>query len=478
VKLFAEQALLPGGWARDVLISIAGDGVITEVEVDVVASAASAEGADRVQGPLLPGLSNLHSHAFQRAMAGLTEYRSNPSDSFWTWRELMYCFAALLRPEHLRDIAAQLYVEMLKAGYTGVCEFHYLHHDVDGQRYADPAEMSWQIVEAATQTGIALTHLPVLYRYAGFGPQPAKGGQKRFLHDSDDYADLLQRLHGGLNDPRHRLGIAPHSLRAVTSEMLNHALGVLNTLDRAAPVHIHIAEQILEVEDCLRHCGQRPVAWLFDQMPVDQRWCLVHATHLDDRELNQLARSGAVAGICTTTEANLGDGFFRMQEYLAAGGVFGVGSDSQISVSVVEELRWLEYGQRLLRRERAVLGGTGQGGTPQGGSRHGETQQSVGRRLYENALRGGARAAGRDSGAIAVGKLADLIVLRADVRDGVQEPTGERGDSILDSWLFASNEPRVCDVMVQGQWCIRDGHHRDEQDIALRYQHTLRQLLA
>ncbi|NQD38799.1 formimidoylglutamate deiminase [Permianibacter sp. IMCC34836] len=456
--LFAERALLAGGWARDVQVAIADDGRIARVETGVTAAA----DAERLHGPLLPGLTNLHSHAFQRAMAGLTEYRANPADSFWTWRDLMYRFAAMLQPEHLQAVAAQLYVEMLKAGYTGVCEFHYLHHDVDGKPYADPAEMSWQIVAAAEQTGIALTHLPVLYRYGGFGPQPAKDGQKRFLHDSDAYAALLQRLHKKLTDPRHRLGIAPHSLRAVTPELLTEALTAIHALDQQAPVHIHIAEQTLEVDDCLRHTGQRPVAYLFDQLPVDAHWCLVHATHLDDRELQLLAQSGAVAGICTTTEANLGDGFFRMHEYLAAGGVFGVGSDSHISVSAVEELRWLEYGQRLLKRERAVLG---------------NAEVSVGRRLYDGALRGGARAAGRQAGAIATGQIADLIVLQADVRDERRAAMGT-GDAVLDSWLFASNDNRVRDVMVQGRWCIRDGHHAAEERIASAYQQTMRQLLA
>lgn len=456
MKLFANKALLPNGWARDVLIEIDPAGVIQSVT-----TSASAADAERVQGPLLPGLTNLHSHAFQRAMAGLTEYRANPSDSFWTWRELMYRFAAMLTPEHLRAIAAQLYLEMLKAGYTGVCEFHYLHHDVSGTPYADPAEMSWQIFDAADQTGIALTHLPVLYRYGGFGPQPAKDGQKRFLHDIDAYAELLQRVHDSLDDPRYRLGIAPHSLRAVTPELLKEALVAIDSLDASAPVHIHIAEQVLEVEDCLRHCGQRPVAHLFDQLPVNERWCLVHATHLDDSELKQLASSGAVAGICTTTEANLGDGFFRADEYLAAGGVFGVGSDSHISVSAVEELRWLEYGQRLQRRERAVLG---------------NAERSVGRRLYEGALRGGARAAGRACGAIAVGQAADLIVLNADVRDAAA--FHGNGDAVLDGWLFAGNDNRVRDVMVQGQWQIRDGYHEAEESIADNYQQAMCELLA
>ncbi len=459
MKLFAEQALLPTGWARHVLIEIDAAGVIAGVH----ANATPEPDCDRLAGPLLPGLTNLHSHAFQRAMAGLTEYRANPSDSFWTWRELMYRFAAMLTPEHLRAIAAQLYLEMLKAGYTGVCEFHYLHHDIDGKPFADPAEMSWQLFDAADQTGIALTHLPVLYRYGGFGPQAAKDGQKRFLHDIDAYTELLQRVHDSLDDPRYRLGIAPHSLRAVTPALLREALNAIEALDATAPVHIHIAEQTLEVDDCLRHCGQRPVAHLFDQFAVNDRWCLVHATHLDDSELNQLARSGAVAGICTTTEANLGDGFFRADDYLAQGGLLGVGSDSHISVSVVEELRWLEYGQRLLKRERAVLG---------------TSECSVGRRLYDAALKGGARAAGRQSGAIAVGYAADVIVLATDPRDARVFASAGSGDAVLDSWLFAGNDNRVRDVMVQGQWQVRDGYHEAEDSIAEAYQEAMRALLA
>ncbi len=457
--LFAESALLPSGWARDVAIGIAGDGHITSVK-----TGAEPKAAHQAAGPLLPGMPNLHSHAFQRAMAGLTEQagKGAETDSFWTWRTLMYDFVGRLAPEQVQAIAAQLYVEMLKAGYTAVAEFHYLHHDLDGNPYADLAEMSERIVAAAKATGIGLTHLPVLYAAGGFGGKPGGSGQRRFLNDPDRFLKLiaiLKERHG--RDPQIRIGIAPHSLRAVTPESLSRAVAGLSAMDAHAPIHIHIAEQTKEVEDCLAWSGKRPVEWLFGHEAVDDRWCLVHATHVSEAETDLLAASGAVAGLCPTTEANLGDGLFPAGPYLARGGVFGIGSDSHISVSPIEELRWLEYGQRLMTRRRNVLApGPAEGG-PTGGH--------LGARLYRDALAGGARACARDIGRIAPGARADFVVV-----DPESPSLLDRGeDTLLDALIFAGNANPVRDVMVGGHWVVEEGHHRAEHAIFARYRQAV-----
>ncbi|HET7358834.1 MAG TPA: formimidoylglutamate deiminase, partial [Rhodanobacteraceae bacterium] len=323
---------------------------------------------------VLPGMPNLHSHAFQRAMAGLAERRGQGDDSFWSWRETMYAFAAALGPDDLQAIAAQLYVEMLKAGYTQVCEFHYLHHQPDGTPYADPAAMSLALVEAAREAGIGLTLLPVLYMRGGFDGRPLSPRQRRFGHDVDGFMALFERLRA-LHEPMLRVGIALHSLRAVPEAAMREVLDAV--AGTGCPIHIHVAEQIGEVQDCLAVHNARPVEWLLDHAPVDARWCLVHATHLTDDELRRAAASGAVAGLCPTTEANLGDGLFPLAAWLDAGGTLGIGSDSHISVSPVEELRWLEYGQRLASRHRNVAArGAG---------------KSVGETLWTAALAGGAQ---------------------------------------------------------------------------------------
>ncbi|WP_121373881.1 formimidoylglutamate deiminase, partial [Pseudomonas aeruginosa] len=345
--IFAERALLPEGWARNVRFEISADGVLAEIRPD-----ANADGAERLGGAVLPGMPNLHSHAFQRAMAGLAEVAGNPNDSFWTWRELMYRMVARLSPEQIEVIARQLYIEMLKAGYTAVAEFHYVHHDLDGRSYADPAELSLRISRAASAAGIGLTLLPVLYSHAGFGGQPASEGQRRFINGSEAYLELLQRLRAPLDAAGHSLGLCFHSLRAVTPQQI---ATVLAAGHGDLPVHIHIAEQQKEVDDCLAWSGRRPLQWLYENVAVDQRWCLVHATHADPAEVAAMARSGAVAGLCLSTEANLGDGIFPATDFLAQGGRLGIGSDSHVSLSVVEELRWLEYGQRLRDRKRNRL---------------------------------------------------------------------------------------------------------------------------
>jgi len=463
-SFFAESALLADGWARDVTIDIDGEGFVTKT----TAGTAQGESA-RLNGPVVPGMPNLHSHAFQRAMAGLTERvgdgagqgGAGSEDSFWTWRQVMYGFVARLDPDDVEAIASQLYVEMVKAGYTSVGEFHYLHHDPDGHAYDDPAEMSLRVVQAARVAGIGITHLPVLYRYGGFGGKEPSAGQRRFLHDIDAYARLLgalQDAHG--EDPQFRLGIAPHSLRAVTPDLLRDGIAALDAIDDKAPIHVHIAEQMREVEECEAWSQRRPVQYLYDEFDVGERWCLVHATHMTDDERKRMAASGAVAGLCPTTEANLGDGIFPAIEYLAEGGAFGVGSDSHISVSPIEELRWLEYGQRLIRQRRNRLAGTGGG--------------SVGAALWKRAAVGGAQALGRKIGAIAPGYRADLVVLDGD------HPllVGKQEDQLLDALVFAGNANSVHAVMIGGRWRVRDGRHEVEPGVRARFQQTIRKLLA
>jgi formimidoylglutamate deiminase len=398
-------------------------------------------------------------------MAGLTERASGASeDSFWTWREVMYGFVERLDPDQVEAIAAQLYVEMLKAGCTAVGEFHYLHHAPDGGRYDDPAEMSRRIVAAAHTAGIGLTLLPVLYAQGGFGGKPPAAGQRRFVHDLPSYVRLVEAL---LPSHRHdgsvRVGIAPHSLRAVSPAQLADAVAALNAIDGGAPIHIHIAEQMKEVEDCHAWSGQRPVEWLLDHAPVDEHWCLVHATHMTTDETGRLARSGAVAGLCPTTEANLGDGVFAAVDYQSAGGAYGIGSDSHISVSPIEELRWLEYAQRLVLRRRNVL-------APPAGNE----SRSVGAALYRGALAGGAQALGRQIGRLAPGARADLVVL-----DG-ESPAllGRSEDQLLDSLVFAGNTNPVRDVMVGGRWRVREGRHGAEAAVLDRYRAAVRALLA
>ncbi len=453
--LFAEQALLPEGWASDVLFEIGADGDLAAVVPDAAAHPARRT-APVAAGPVIPGMPNLHSHAFQRAMAGLTERagKAGDEDSFWTWRQLMYAFAGRIAPGEVEAIAAQAYVEMLKAGYTAVGEFHYLHHDLDGRAYANPAEMSERIIAAAHAAGIGITHLPVLYAQGGFGGEPPRPGQRRFLHDLDGFlglVDALSQRHA--RDPQVRVGIAPHSLRAVTPELLAGAVRGLHARDRDAPVHIHIAEQTKEVDDCLAWSGKRPVQWLLDTMQVDRRWCLVHATHMTGDETKRVAASGAVAGLCPTTEANLGDGIFPATDFLAAGGRFGIGSDSHISVSPVEELRWLEYGQRLLHRRRNVLSGGG----------------SVGARLYRAALAGGAQALARPIGRFATGARADLLVIDKNAPCML----GKTGDALLDAFVFAGNVNPVRDVMVGGKWLVQERHYLAEEAVFARFRSAI-----
>lgn len=466
--LFFANALLPSGWARNVRLDVDPAGNFAAISAD-----SRPDGAARVEGVAIPGMPNLHSHAFQRAMAGLTETTgaapakdgNQAEDSFWTWREVMYRFVGKLQPDDLRAIATQLYAEMLCSGYTAVAEFHYLHHDVDGRPYADPAEMSRAVAEAARAAGIGQTLLPVLYASGGFGGKPAGEGQRRFLHRVDDYLRLVATLERAYrDDPQIRVGIAPHSLRAVQPETLREAVVGLDAIDQDAPIHIHIAEQTKEVEDCLAWSAQRPVDWLLQHAPVGPRWCLVHATHMTGQETAALAASGAVAGLCPTTEANLGDGLFPLVAYLAANGRYGIGSDSHISVSPVEELRWLEYGQRLVTRRRNVAA---QGWATGPGT-------ATGAGLHQRALLGGAQACARPIGALGQGRRADLVVLDAD------HPllVGREGEQMIDSYVFSGNAQTVRHVMVGGEWVVRDGRHRDGERIAEAYRQTVRRLSA
>jgi len=448
---FCPSALTADGWLDDVAVTVDRYGWITHVE------AGAPRSGEILSGPVVPGIPNLHSHAHQRAMAGLAERRGESGDSFWTWREAMYHYVERLAPEDLHAIARQLYVEMLKAGYTAVAEFQYLHHDPAGRPYGERAQMTLACLDAARTVGIGFTALPVLYRYGGFGGREAESGQRRFVNDADGYARIVERvLEATSGDADAAVGIAPHSLRAVDGPLLDAVIDALGT--RAACVHIHIAEQRREVEDCLAFSGRRPVEWLLDNADVGPRWCLVHATHMNPDEIRTLATTGAVAGLCPTTEANLGDGFFEATPYLEAGGRFGIGSDSQISVSPVEELRWLEYGLRLRSGTRNALADAM---TPH-----------TGQNLLAAALDGGARACGRPVGAIAPGRRADLLVLDAD------HPRlyGRRTEALADSWIFSGNDNLVRDVFVGGRHVVRDGRHPDEDAVARDYRRTLDRL--
>jgi formimidoylglutamate deiminase len=449
--LFAKSALLPTGWAEDVRLTIDPGGNLTSVE-----PGGAPGDAERLAGPVLPAMPNLHSHAFQRAMAGLTERASPTGDDFWSWREAMYRFLAVLEPEDVNAIAAQLYLDMLKAGYTGVAEFHYLHHGRDGRPYADRAAMSKAVIAAAQDAGIAITLLPALFQTSGFGGAAPTEGQRRFVNTAESlFAIVEEATHRHAGKPDVHVGLAHHSLRAVPPDTLSAATAALRALDPAAPIHIHVAEQSREVEQCLAWSGARPVQWLLDHAPVDASWCLVHATHMDADETRRLAACGAIAGLCPTTEANLGDGFFPLLPYLEAQGRWGIGSDSHVSVSPIEELRWLEYGQRLRERRRALA----PAGKP----------ESTGLALWQAAVAGGAQALGRRAGALAPGYRADLVVLDPDAPSLYRR---ERG-ALVDSLIFASETAVVRDVMVGGRWAVRERHHAAEELIATNFRRTI-----
>ncbi len=449
---FAERALLPAGWANNVRFEVGADGFLTNVQAD-----ADRHGAELINGPVVPGMPNLHSHAFQRAMAGLAEVVGNPNDSFWTWRDLMYRLVGQISPQQLGVIARQLYIEMLKGGFTSVAEFHYVHQDTAGKPYANPAELALQVSQAASSVGIGMTLLPVLYTHSGFGGLAPNEGQRRFINSTESYLNLQSDLKSIVSaHPAQALGLCFHSLRAVTPQQISD---VLAASDKQCPVHIHIAEQQKEVDDCLAWSGRRPLQWLYENVEVDERWCLVHATHAEADEVASMAKSRAIAGLCLTTEANLGDGIFPAVDYIAQGGRWGIGSDSHVSLSVVEELRWLEYGQRLRDQRRNRL--------------YRADQPMVGRTLYDAALVGGTQAMGQPIGALEVGKHADWLVL--DGNDPYLATAS--GDGILNRWLFAGSDRQIREVMVNGKWVIRDGRHANEEESSRAFAQVLRALL-
>lgn len=448
-SLFARHALLPDGWANDVYLEWDDSGNLVKVDVEAI-----PELDAQIEQIVLPGMVNLHSHSFQRAMGGLTEKAGDGPDSFWTWRDLMYRFARSITQEHVLAIAAQLQVECLRHGYTSICEFHYIHRQPDGAWYPRMAQLAERVIEAAQESGIGLTMLPVLYSYANFGEQPLRAEQNRFQTGVAEILQLVNALEV------HRcgqveIGVAPHSLRAASVAQIRE---LLHALPPDRPLHIHIAEQIKEVNDCIAWCGKRPVELLASEIGLSERWCLVHATHLTDSEVTSIATSAAVAGLCPSTEANLGDGLFELPAYLAQHGRFGIGSDSHVSTSPVEELRWLEYGQRLSyqRRNMTTLAG----------------QKQVADVLWQQALLGGAQASGRAVGALVPGKRADLLVLEADHPNLFD---CEHSD-LLARFLFCGNDNLVRDVMVGGQWKVRFGRHIDQARIAANYKKTLNQL--
>lgn len=453
--LFAETALLPDGWADNVLIECDKDGWI--VGVDAFKSAENLEkGIEPVAGPLIPGMPNVHSHVFQRAMAGMTERANSKKDTFWSWRDTMYRFLAFLEPDDMEALAAQVFVEMLKSGYTSVGEFHYVFHQPNGDPYKDRSVMPQQIVKAALETGIALTLLPTLYAYAGFGEKPPADGQKRFLNTVPSLMRIVEEMYGAYRlTPQVTIGFAHHSLRAVSPEMLREGTEAVRRLIPDAPIHIHASEQIQEVEGCLDWSGKRPVEWLLEHGNVDKNWCFVHATHLNETEINNLAQSGVVVGLCPTTEANLGDGIFPLMKYFQAGGEFGIGSDSHITISPMQELRWMEYIQRLVYRERTIL--------------KKPDIPSVGAALYDKALTGGARALGRKTGRIEIGHRADFLVIDKEMAC----MTGKVRDHVLDTAIFAADENPVRDVMVGGRWVVKNRHHKREEVILEKYRKVL-----
>ena len=447
-SLWFASALLPEGWVEGVCIYIA-DGRIHRVEPNTHPSPAHERFAIGIAGA-----GNVHSHAFQRGIAGLTEHRSG-SDSFWSWRDAMYGFVQKLTPEQFEAIAALAYVEMLESGITRVGEFHYLHHAREGTPYANIAEHAERLCAAASATGIGLTLLPVLYAHGGIGGVPPTEMQRRFVNSLDSFERLLEgcrrciaQLDFGV------LGVAAHSLRAVTPDELHDLVPLAGN----APMHLHVAEQLDEVRQWQAFAGCRPVEWLLDNAAVDSRWCFVHATHLSPQELTRLAASGATAGLCPITEANLGDGLFAAKEYLALGGHFGIGTDSNVLIDFPEELRLLEYSQRLVHRERNAL--------------HGDPGRSTGRGLFERALAGGSKALGERCGQLAAGYLADIVALSD------QPPSMQRrhGDALLDSWIFAG-APAVDSVWSAGRKVVAGGRHLARERITAGFSAALRDLL-
>lgn len=478
-KLWAEQALLDTGWAQDVYLECDAAGHICTLSPGRAAATLAGE-VERLRGPLLPGLVNAHSHAFQRAMAGFSDAGRSPAspaeasadgDTFWTWREVMYRFLSTLGPAEVEAIATWLYIELLRCGFTTVVEFHYLHHDPSGRPYADRGELSHCLLRAAKRAGIAITLLPVFYAHSGFGGAPPTPAQRRFVHDVDGFLRLYDELATHMRKADSavpmRLGIAPHSLRAVTPAELSAILAHVRRADAHAPVHIHAAEQPAEVSACRQSLGAPPVAWLLDHTDCDARFCLIHATHMTDDECQRLARSGAVAGVCPTTEANLGDGLFAAAPFLAHGGRLAIGTDSQVGVDPFAELRLLEYGQRLSRGRRGVLA---------------QAPRSVAATLFERVCQGGAQAADQPTSRIALGARADFVVLDTEQPDlcgpSGGQPGERRGDALLDALVFGPSPAAslIRDVWVAGRPVITAGQHPAVESARRAYRTTLARL--
>jgi len=448
--IFSEVALLPDGWAKNVRLSIDTQGRIDSLDMDAEPGPRDLVLKDRI---LLPAPANLHSHGFQRALAGLTETRGGTGqDSFWTWRRLMYAFLEHLTPDHTQAINAFAQMEMLEAGYASVAEFHYVHHQGGGVPYDDPAENSLRVVAAASDTGIGLTLLPVYYAQGGVDGRPLEGGQLRFKCDLDQYAEIWGNAQKGLRALPGDcfIGIAPHSLRAVSKADLEK----LTRTHGSGPIHIHIAEQLAEIEEIEQAHGQRPVDWLLNNFSIDGNWCLVHATHLSESEKERLARSGAVTGLCPVTEANLGDGIFDAAGFMARSGRMGIGTDSNVAISLVHELRTMEYSQRLHHKKRAVFCAP---------------DASTGRTLFDTACAGGAQANGRDSGALKVGLYADMMTLDA----GSLDLMDLSGDTALDSWIFSSRDRLIADVWAAGRHLVKEGRHIRRERIARDYRQAI-----
>ena len=439
-------------WRNDVVLSLTQNGVIESIEPG------SAQAADAtLNGIVVPGMPNAHSHSFQRLIAGLTGPQGNQHDSFWSWREAMYRTANRISPDQFGTVAQWVLVEMLKAGFTSCAEFHYLHHQPGGAAYANPAELSMRVIEAASVSGIGLTLLPVLYCSSGFGRDRVSDEQQRFASTPGQYLRLLEICQDAIRDkPLVELGVAPHSLRAVPAAILHEVLQ--SWPDRHCPVHIHVAEQPAEIEACLAHLGARPVEYLLAQFPVDRRWCLVHATHMTQTELQNAAKSEATAGLCPTTEADLGDGVFGTAEWLKSGGRFAIGSDSNIRISVAEELRLLEYNARLASGQRNVLTTDG---------------MSCGRFLYQHAAVSGASALGQAVGQLKPGFRADLVEL-----DGDHELlTGRSPDAVLDSWIFAGDNSMLNSVWVAGRRLVARGQHAADLESRAGFARVMTEIL-
>jgi len=463
-----RSAFLSGGWARDVVVTVSDQGFITAIDAQATADGVGAALPERIDGIVVPGMPNAHSHAFQRAMAGNAEYRLSARDSFWTWRRAMYALANRIEPDDLQIIATQLFIEMLKSGYTSVAEFHYLHRQRNGLPYPDQNALWTAIDNAASTAGIGLTLLPTLYQTGDFGGQPLKAEQARFESETEHFLRAVEHRIAAENlvagqhriaHPR-RTGVAFHSLRAVPLNTLREVTLRLREIDADIPLHIHVAEQLLEVRACVRETGRRPIELLLDTGLINDQWCLVHATHATGEELKRVADSGAAVCVSITTEANLGDGFFDTARYLKAQGRLCVGSDSQSSVSPTEELRWLEYQQRLRKKRRGVLAT--------------KADPHVGTRLWRDAAHRGARAIGQPTGALEVGRRADWLVLD----DAHPSLVGAAPDTALDHLLFAGGDAAIRHVMVAGRWVIKDRQHAAAPDAAPHFASLMQRLAA